>query len=186
MTEIKQTNPSVAAETPAVPSPARKRIPMSTPRQKLSVPPMDGWHLYWPLESRVPQFLQAGYEFVSSDEVTLNNLNPSDDSQRSGNADLSTRIRVVAGRGESGETEYHVLMKIRQEWYDEDRRQLEDRNAQILSSIFRNESILGSENVRPEDKSQRYVNPELSSFQPGVGRAPSSKPLFQRPTRKAR
>lgn len=179
-------NPSVASEARGGPSLDRKRIPMSVPRQKLQVPPIEGYHLYWALESRLPQFLQAGYDFVDQKEVVVNNLNVSGNSALSGNASLDSRIRVVAGQTEGGQVEYHVLMKLRDEYWNEDRRLLEERNAQVLSSIFKNEQIMGSDSISPEDKRQRYVKNDLTSFVPPE-RVPSGhKPLFQRPTRKVR
>lgn len=174
-----EPNPATRAETALTPALAgRKRIPMSIPRQKLQATEIEGYHTHWPLESRVQQFLQAGYEFVDSREVMLNNHDIAGDSTQSGNVDLGSRIRVVAGKGLDGQPEYHVLMKIRLEWFNEDRRVLEERNASVLSSIFMNEQILGSDQLSPVDKAQRYVDRDRTSIQ-------GPKPLFQRPTRKS-
>jgi hypothetical protein len=148
----------------------RKRIPMSVPSRKLEVPDMPGYNLYWFLESNVPRALQGGYEFVQSHETVLNQHNVATDRSISGNADLGGQVRVVGGAAESGGVEHLVLMKLKQEWYDEDRRAIEQRNASVMSAIFQEEQILGSETVAAEDKGNRYV----------------SKALFQRPVRKGK
>jgi hypothetical protein len=151
----------------------RKRIPMSVPSRKLEVPPIPGFHLYWFLESNVPRAVQGGYDFVDAKEVTLNQQNVATDRSISGNADLGSHVKVVAGVSESGGTEHLVLMKIRQEWYDEDKQAIEEKNAQVMRAIFRDEHILGMENVSTEDRDQMYVKTST----PNV-------PLFQRKRRK--
>lgn len=163
-----QTNPAGRPVT------ERTRIPMSTPTRKLEVPPIEGYHLYWFLESNVPRALDGGYEFVKRDEVKLNQHGIATGRGVSGNTDLGTNVSVVAGGvSESGGAERLVLMKIKQEWYDEDRKQLENRNASILEAIFRGEIIPGSEEASREDRNQMYLKT-----------LPSSKPLLQRQRRK--
>jgi hypothetical protein len=148
---------------------SRTRIPMSVPQRKLDAPDIPGQHLYWFLERNVPRALQAGYEFVKDKEVSLNQLGVATSRDISGNADMGTNVKVIAGRDEAGAVEYHVLMKIRLEWWKEDQAALENRNASIMSAIFTKEKIMGSENLSEEDKQTRYV----------------STALFNRPTRKA-
>lgn len=172
-----QPNPGLREESGGAPRlPERKRIPMSVPRQKLQVAELPGFHLHWALESRIPSYLQAGYDYVHSDEVHLNQSSVGTDSTISGNQDMGTRVRVVAGVGADGNAEYHVLMKLREDWYNQDARELETRNAKILEGIFRGEQIMGAETVAPTDRKQMYIKPELSH---------QMKPLFQRPPRKA-
>src|SRR5205807_8105847 len=122
-------NPATRA---AEPEGKRKRIPMSVPRPRLSVPELPGYFLYWHLERNVPAALQAGYEFVNSNELPINQLNVATDSTVSGNADMGSHIRVVGGVGVDGRAEYHVLMKLRNEWRKEDERERDKRNADML------------------------------------------------------
>jgi hypothetical protein len=143
---------------------------MTTAVRRLEVPDIVGYRLYWFVDRNVPRAIQAGYEFVQADEVSLNQLNVGTDKSLSGNADLGNQVRVVAGTAENGGVEHLTLMKIRQEWWDEDRKVLESRNADVLSGIFRNEAIMGSENVAGPDRDVRYVKTAL----------------LQRPTRKGK
>jgi hypothetical protein len=61
-------------------------------------------------------------------------------------------------------------MKIRNEWYDLDRKGIEERNASVMSAIFKDEQILGSDRMSTADKGASYV----------------SKALFNRPVRKGK
>lgn len=173
----KDLNPANAAPREAG---NRKRIPMSVPLRKLEVPELPGFHLYWFADRNVPRALQGGYEFVEVDELPVTQRNVANDSESSGSVDLGSRIRVTSGLGEDGKPEGLVLMKIREEWYREDQKVLEDRNAKVLSAIFRGETIYGSEKLNESDDDKVYVKKGDTSFAPS-GRL---KPLFQRPTRK--
>jgi hypothetical protein len=157
----------------------RKRIPLSVARQRLQVDvTLEGYVLYWPLETQVHEFLQAGYEFVTSREVTVNNRdNPAADTLQGGNSAMDDKVRVFAGLIE-GKPYYHILMKLPLEYYREDQRALLERNARMLEGIFRKEQILDSESLKvsEEDKSLRYVDTQRTSI---------SRSLFQRPTRKS-
>lgn len=155
------------ASRPAVTE--QTRIPMSVPQRKLDAPAIPGYHLYWFLQRNVPRALAAGYEFVKDSDVSLNQLGVATSRDISGNASMGTNVEVIAGRDEAGAVEYHVLMKIRLEWWLADQKALEKRNASIMSAIFTKEKIMGSENLSEEDKQTRYV----------------STALFNRPTRKA-
>ncbi len=168
------SSPAIAeAREPAI----RKRVPLSTPQRKLEVPEIPGRHPYWFLESNVPRALQGGYEFVHDKDVTLNQVDPATDTMESGNQDLGTQVKIGAGTDASGKAEYLVLMSIKEEWWQEDQKVLEARNASILSAIFKEEKIMGSDQVAPEDRDARYVKTaEISPM----------KPLFQRPTRKGK
>lgn len=158
-------NPANAPELPV-----RRRIPMSIPTRKLEVAEIPGFHLYWFLESNVPRAIEAGYDYVDSNEVTLSQQNVATGKDISGNADLGSRVKVVGGTGEHGGAEHLVLMKIRNEWYDEDRKAIEAKNASVLSAIFRDEPIPGAEGPAGSDMSNRYVK----------------TPLLNRPVRKGK
>jgi hypothetical protein len=164
-------NPATSLAQLADPA-ARKRIPMSVPTRRLEVPEIQGWHLHWFLESRIPRALQAGYQFVDYDEVPVNQRGIANDSTVSGNTDLGSRIRQIGGRDESGQPEHLVLMKLKEEWWQEDRKVIDEKNARMMSSIFKDEQILGAEKDIPDDQGTRYVDRSRT------------KALFNRPPRK--
>lgn len=152
---INPANDAVAAATPV-----RRRIPMSTSRRKLEVPDgaFPGFVLYWFLESNLTDAINAGYEFVKSDEIKLNQLNPANSADESGNTDLGTNVTILGNKAnEQGKPEQLVLMKIREEWWKEDRQGLEDRNASIIETIFGKQGVLGSDKMSGEDKGLTYV-----------------------------
>ncbi len=155
MTEA--TNPTVKNESAV----ERTRIPMSVPRRKLETSEIKGYHQYWFLHQNVPMAQQAGYEFVGSEEVTLNQQGVATDRAIDGNASLGTRVEIVAGGGDN-----LVLMKIKDEWYDADRKAIEERNADILNSIFRDEKVMGSERQSVDDQSKTYVRESLFNKAP--------------------
>lgn len=159
------TNP---ANAPAAAT--RKRIPMSTPQRKLEVTEIPGYHLHWFRDENINRAVQAGYEFVEDKEVHLNQGNVGTSKDITGNADMGSRVRVVSGSAADGSAEHLTLMKIRQEWWDEDRKEIDTRNAGVMSAIFRDEQVLGSEKVSAEDRNQSYVKTAL----------------FNRPTRKGK
>ena len=164
MEESKTVNPANAA------APVRKRVPMSVPQRKLETPEIPGHHLHWFVDRNIPRALQAGYEFVTDREVPINQFGVATDKSISGNADLGSQIRIVGGTAENGGVEYLTLMKLREEWWTEDRKDLEKRNASVLSAIFKDEQVIGSDKVSAEDRGQSYVK----------------QALFNRPTRKAK
>lgn len=148
---------------------ARRRIPLSMPRQKLQVPELPGYHLHFFLESNIPAAELAGYEFVGSQEAgEINQSTIGSAADVSGNTDMGSKVRLLAGKDENGHAEFYYLMKIEEEFFREDHRVLEERNAMILQAIFKKELILGSEQLSSDDKAQRYVKTAL----------------FQRPVRK--
>lgn len=139
----------------------KRRIPMSVPRRKLEVSDIPGYHLYWFLDQNVAAAQQAGYEFVDESEIELNQHGVGTSRDISGNADLGTLVKVVAGAGAGGRGEMLNLMKIKNEFYLADRKEIEARNAQILNSIFKDEKIMGDESVSAADKGQTYVKQAL-------------------------
>lgn len=165
------------ANTPTVAeAPARRRIPMSTPRRKLEVPEIPGYHLYWFVDRNVQAAIQAGYDFVNINEVPVNSFNVANPVTANGSTDLGDRVRILGGTAEGGGAENLWLMKIREEWYLEDRKELEKVNARIVQAIFTDEDILGEDGQQTEtDKNLRYV--KSASMQ---------KPILNRPPKKVR
>src|ERR1700683_3260392 len=160
----------------------RTRVPMSVPRQKLDVPGIPGYHPHWHLEENIPAAIRAGYEFVTSDEISVNQaLDTQDvggDNRKSGNQSLDSRISIIGNKiGGDGRPEMQYLMKLREEWWLKDRKQIDEREAEKLSTIFRGESIMGSDKTGKSDQGLRYVDKDRS----GIARA-----LFNRPARKGK
>lgn len=150
-TPQKQTVASPAqAEAP---KPERRRIPMSTPMQKLQVPELVGFYLHWFRNDNVHRALQAGYEFVDCKEINMNPINIGAAREVSGSSDLGTRVTLVNGTDEHGNAIIAVLMKLPVELRTKDEAEMNARNAQQIEGIFRGEPI-GTHG----DQSHRYVH----------------------------
>ncbi len=138
----------------------RKRIPMSVPVQKLEAPDIPGYHLHWfnGTPERLQRALDGGYEFVDEREVKPKNVSLGSDSTASGNTDMGSRVSVVSGTeiGRDGQPLRLVLMKIKQEWYEEDQKLIDQRNEQVAASI--RGGAVGAENERAGDAQHRYVD----------------------------
>jgi hypothetical protein len=145
------TNPAnPATDVPA----ARKRIPMSVPQARLSTSPIVGYRQYWFLEKNIARAKQAGYEFVNEPNVAM-------DSQISGNSDLGTNVSVIGGEGSDGKPERLILMKIKEEWFEEDQKALVARNIMVLQGIFKDQKIDHGPTANAEDQGQAYVKRAL-------------------------
>ena len=135
----------------------RKRVPMSVPVQKLSAPEIPGYHLHWFLSNadRLQRAMDGGYEFVDEREAKINPVGLGGDSAISGNTDMGSRVSVVSGQeiGKDGQPTRLVLMKIRQEWWDEDQLLVEARNTQVRDSLLG--GMIGAEQDRPGDSQHR-------------------------------
>jgi hypothetical protein len=133
----------------------RKRIPMSLPRLKLEVPEIPGYHLHWFADrpGRIAQALQAFYEFVDIGETSVSNTMLADEVSQTGNTDMGTRVSIVGGAGEGGTVERLYLMKIKEEYWREDQKALEEKNKSVVDQIFRGVAQPGT----PGDGTHRYV-----------------------------
>lgn len=180
MTTQISPNPANPPDNVAQQPGLRRRIPMSIPMRKLEVTDIPGFHLHWFVDANIERAIQGGYEFVDDLEVQVNQHGVATSTELSGNQDLGSRVRIVGGAGRDGKGEYLTLMKIKDEWFRDDQRLLEERNASVLSQVFRGEKVLGDETDSKSDRNLRYVDAEKTSFQP------SPKALFNRPPRKAR
>ena len=111
----------------------RKRNVFNGTEGKLTIGhQIEGYHLHIFNDSpgRIQQALDAGYEFVTPDEVggTKENV-------VSRNTDLGDKVRFLVGRNEEGSALYAYLMKIKQEWYEEDQGTLEQKNSLVDEAI---------------------------------------------------
>lgn len=129
--------PAAAAPTAVSPPATRKRIPLSVPRRKLEVDAIPGYVLYWFLQPNVPAAIDAGYEAVNNREVRLNQSNVAGNADDSGNTDLGSGVSVIGNKlGDNNQPERLILMKIREEWWQEDRQSLDEASANVINSIF--------------------------------------------------
>lgn len=138
----------------------RKRIPMSVPVQKLAAPEIPGYHLHWfnGTTERIQRALDAGYEFVDQRDMRLNPAALGSDSTHSGNTDMGSRVSVVSGSevGLDGQAIRLVLMKIKEEFWKEDQKLVEDRNDKVAESL--RGGMVGSGNDQAGDTQHRYLD----------------------------
>ena len=170
---VAQANPGTAAGSTVA---ERKRIPMSVPVQKLETAELPGYHLHWfnGDAARLQRALDGGYEFVDEREMKINSVSLGGNSAVSGSTDMGSRVSIVSGQevGKDGQPARLILMKIKQEWWDEDQARVEARNTQIRDSLIG--GMIGAENDRSGDAQHRYVD-----------KARTQIPDFFKPKRKA-
>ena len=133
------------------------RVPMGLPALMLGVPEIPGYVMHWFADrpGRINRAMNAGYEFVSQEEVQLANFNLASTLEESGNTDMGTRVSVHGGVGEQGKAERLYLMKIKKEWYDKDmalREQAADKVVQALRS-----GTTGADRESMANAAQRYA-----------------------------
>lgn len=152
------------------------RRPMSLPQLSLQVPEIPGYYLYWFLDTQIEQAIQAGYEFVDRDEVSLNNRGVANDQTEDGNDDLGSRVSRVAGQaaGAGVQAQRLYLMKLRQEWRDKDMAAMAARNEAIAAAI-RGGVSTGNEHgaapgETPSDRAKRYLKTGQDLFYPKTRR----------------
>ena len=138
----------------------RKRIPMSVPVQKLETPDIPGFHLHWfnGTPDRIQRAVSGGYTFVDATEMHLNNTTLGGSSAVSGNTDLGSQVSIVAGKelGQDGQPIRMVLMKIKQEWYEEDQKLIAERNDKVAQSLTQGMIGVG-EAADSSETNMRYV-----------------------------
>ena len=97
-----------AGVQPAVGAPPRRpmsseRVPFGALEQTMAVAPIPGYRLYWFIDApgRIARAKRAGYEHVTDDAT-------------------GDMMALVSGRNEGGGGQKSYLMKIPQQWYEED------------------------------------------------------------------
>ena len=82
-------------------------------------------------------------------------ISPALSASADGNTDMGTRVSIVSGQdvGQDGQANRLYLMKIRQDWWEEDQAKLEDRNEQIATTL-RGGADVGN---NPNGSENRYV-----------------------------
>lgn len=137
----KVVEPVEAVEAEVSTSPAEKPVrtrrnrgAFNGTRGKLQVGHLiQGYHLYFFNDEpgRIQAALDAGWEFVSPEEVGFASTNVTNRNTDLGNS----RVSVVGGRNDQGQAVAQVLMKIKQEWWEEDQNDIQRRNDQTDAAI---------------------------------------------------
>jgi hypothetical protein len=168
-----------------------RRVPMSSAERTLEVDDIPGYHLHWFREVRVERAKAAGYELVAPHEVRLNNHSIGAPQALGGNTDLGSHVSVIGSiEGSGGRPERLVLMKIKEEWWQEDQAALAERNLRTMRDIFVGEKIgaaeAGGAAALPD---HGYVKSDRTSFEKGgppSGPAKAALPIMNRGMPKAR
>lgn len=113
----------------------KRRNVFNGTQTKLSVrEQIPGYHLHVFTDSgnRIQEALDNGYEFVKPNEV-----GGVDSNVVSRNGDLGEKVRYLVNprTSETDSEKYGYLMKIRQEWFEEDQRALQEKNNAIDAAI---------------------------------------------------
>jgi hypothetical protein len=84
---------------------------------------LPGYHVHILNDSpgRLAEALENGYEFINVNEV------PNGEQLSALNTDMGEKIRYRVGKSDSGEALFAYHMKIKQEWYEEDQRELQSK-----------------------------------------------------------
>lgn len=173
-------NPS---ERPGKSAEDRRRIPISVPQRKLEVPEIPGYKLRWfrGTPQRLAQAERAGFEFVSPEEIQLNDLSLGGDATRSGNTDMGTRVSIVEGSevDGGGNAVRLYLMKQREELWKEDEAIGQERNdsvAEALTAAYRQGTVGGqAPGEQSVDAQSRYVDTKRTRM-PDLFRKKIGKP----------
>lgn len=112
---------------------------------------LPGWHLHIFNDGpgRIEQALSVGYEFVSPAEIGGTSTNVV-----SRNTDIGDKVRFLVGVDAQNEPQYAYLMKIRQEFFEEDQGILQSRNDII------DEAIRGGKNTKEGYSSDGFYSPK--------------------------
>jgi len=102
-------------------------VPRLTLAVKFEIP---GHHLCWMNDDgNVESALDSGYEFVTRSETEL------EDGVTPSNVDMGDRIKQKVGTTQQGDILYAYLMKIKNEWHEEDMATIEAQNKQVEDAI---------------------------------------------------
>lgn len=142
------------------------RISATMPVRQLEVPEIPGHVLYWFADraGRVNWALRVGYEFVSEEEVQLNNRLVGSDTKLDGNNDMGTRVSVHGGEAERGGSERLYLMKIKKEWWSKDRQAQAEAQKAIVATLSR--GMVGAEKETANNANKRYTRNNIFTPKP--------------------
>ncbi len=103
-----------------------QRVPFGVPQTKLGVTlEVPGHHLYWCNDAggQLEQAQAGGYEFVTPREI--------------GETRDGSQVKRLVGTNKDGSPLYAYLLKIKQEWHEEDKKQLAAIDDQFEKAIKR-------------------------------------------------
>lgn len=103
-----------------------QRVPFGVPQTKLGVTlEVPGHHLYWCNDTggQLEQAQAGGYEFVTPREI--------------GETRDGSQVKRLVGTNKDGSPLYAYLLKIKQEWHEEDKKQLAAIDDQFEKAIKR-------------------------------------------------
>jgi hypothetical protein len=112
----------------------RQRVPFSAQRKRLQVDAkFPGFHIRWfnDQDDRLQRAEDAGYEYVHRKEVGQ----VGDKDVSNGNTDVNSRVSRVVGRTKDNQPIRAFLMKIRDEWYRDDKSKKEEVNRRVDEAI---------------------------------------------------
>ena len=133
MTEIKRKVEAAPESTKVERPRERKKGVFNGTVGKLQVgSTIPGYHLHIfnDMPGRIQQATENGYEFVHPNEV-----GGTTETVTSRNTDIGDKVRFLVGAGEKGEPMYAYLMKIKQEWWEEDQAELQAKNDKTDAAI---------------------------------------------------
>ena len=146
-------------------------VPMSVPVQKLEVPDRPGWHRHWFRSDpgRLARAQRAYYQFVSPEDVDINNLDIGGDSAVSGNTDMGSRVSVISGEelGADGQPNRLVLMECPDEYWELSQKVLSEKSESIAEAIRGGKVGVGqAPGESAKDAGLRYVKDTENLFTP--------------------
>jgi hypothetical protein len=105
-------------------------------------------HIFNDEPGRIEEAQAAGYEFVEPKEIgSVAN------SVVSGNTAVDTKVRFLVGKTSSGDGMYAYLMKIKNEWHEEDQEDLQSRNDMV------DQAIRSGQNVKAGTSTEGFYAP---------------------------
>ena len=105
-------------------------------------------HIFNDEPGRIQTAIDGGWEFVTPDEV-----GGVKDSVTSGNTDLGDKVRFLVGTSEKGDGLYAYLMKIKEEWWEEDQAEIQKRNDRV------DDAIRGGVNTKTGTSAEGFYTP---------------------------
>lgn len=133
------------------PTGERKRNVFNGTSSKLTVNrQIPGYHLHIFNDEpgRIQTALDGGWEFVTPDEV-----GGVGERVTSVNTDLGDKVRYLVGANEKGDGFYAYLMKIKEEWWEEDQEALQARNDLV------DDAIRSGTNTKPGSTNDGFYTP---------------------------
>ena len=139
MSEVILSEPKTKQVRSEVDRPVRKeRVPFGQARTKLSVSySIPGHHMHWVNDTpgRVLEAEQAGYEFVRGNEIGARD---------------DELVKRIVGSAEDHTPLYAFLMKIKQEWYEEDQK----KGQQVVDGV---DAAIRNGSLEKQANDGRYV-----------------------------